>query len=217
MKRVYSILMMSTVMLVLFAACGGEASKEGKSEELANEGQDTQTDLSQPKNLQDAFEQIGKAMGNDPKVEVTDFRKLKETLPQELSGLKRTNASGERSGALGIKISKAEGQYEREDGEYGYLKLTVTDLGTMKNAAMFGQAWLMTDFDRESDQGYERTMKYKGYPGYEKFDTSGNYSRGEMSVIVADRFLIKAESGNLDMDKTKSAVDKVIDKVKDFE
>src|SRR4051812_32103544 len=45
-----------------------------------------------------------------------DFRELKALLPDTLSGLKRTAASGERAGMAGFMIAQAEGKYESAGG-----------------------------------------------------------------------------------------------------
>ena len=55
---------------------------------------------------------------------------------------------------------------------------------------------------------YEKTITYKGSKGYEKYDNEGKY--GELSILVAKRFIVEANGNNISMDQIKAAVD-VID------
>ena len=41
-----------------------------------------------------------------PPAEPVDFRQLQELLPEEVVGLPRTNREGERSGAMGMTVSR---------------------------------------------------------------------------------------------------------------
>ena len=152
---------------------------------------------------QDAF---GKLLGGGEKVQPVNFRKLRDLLPENLAGLPRTNASGEKSGMMGMSTSKAEGQYQSEDGQQR-INVTITDMGSIRGLGMLGVNWLMVEIDQESDTGYERTTKYRDYPAYEKFQQNGNSSSGEMSAYVADRFMVNVSGRGVDMDAVKEALE----------
>jgi hypothetical protein len=104
---------------------------------------------------------------------------------------------------MGIKISQAEGEYRGEDNSR--IEITILDMGTMKSAAMFGYAWLMAEIDRESDTGYERTTKYKGYPAYEKMERRGETERFESQVVVGERFIVSINANNASEDQIEAA------------
>lgn len=172
-----------------------EASK--KMEAAAKSGQ---------VNVGDAMSALGAAMGaaNGGKtVETVDFRELKEMLPAELKGLKRTEASGERTAAMGMNVSTAHGEYSNDNGANA--TVTITDIGSMTGlAGMAAFAWSATEIDRETADGYEKTTRFDGHKAMEKYDNSSK--SGEMSVLVGDRFVVAAKGYNVDMDALKSAV-----------
>ena len=140
------------------------------------------------------------------KVDVVDFRELKGMLPTSLGGLKRTEATGEKGGAMGITVSTAEGRYSSDDGKSISVKLA--DIGSLSGiAGMAAYAWATHEIDRESDSEYEKTTTFKGYKALEKYN-KGSKS-GEFSVLVGGRFVVGAEGSNVSMDALKSAVGSV--------
>ena len=143
-------------------------------------------------------------MKQGSKVETVDFRKLKELLPEELNGMNRTSASGEKTNSFGIKVSQSEGKYKSEDGEQN-IKITIIDLGSMKGLtgmALF--AWTMAEIDKETEDGYEKTTEFKGYKAFEKYNTKNK--NGDLEVIVGDRFMVKGEGWGVDMDDVHNAL-----------
>jgi hypothetical protein len=129
---------------------------------------------------------------------------LKELLPEELDGMNRTSASGEKTNSFGIKVSQSEGKYKSEDGEQN-IKITIIDLGSMKGLtgmALF--AWTMAEIDKETEDGYEKTTEFKGYKAFEKYNTKNK--NGDLEVIVGDRFMVKGEGWGVDMDDIHNAL-----------
>ncbi|MBU4459388.1 MAG: hypothetical protein KJ579_02380 [Verrucomicrobia bacterium] len=124
---------------------------------------------------------------------VVDFRQLKALLPETIGDMKRTNAKGEKSGAMGMTVAKAEGTYE--GAKEARLKVEITDMsgvGAMGALAQFGFA--ATEIDNESDDGYERTVKIKNFKALEKYDTKAK--SGSLQVIVG-RFSVQIEGDNI--------------------
>ena len=151
---------------------------------------------------------MGAAMGSTDgkKVETVDFRQLKDLLPESLPGMTRTDATGEKTGAMGMQISTAEGRY-KSNGP-GSMSVTMTDIGSMSGlAGMANYAWSATEYDRESGTGYEKTTTFNGHKAQEKYDRSGRF--GELSVMVGGRFVVKAEGRDVDMNAIKAALGKV--------
>jgi hypothetical protein len=153
-----------------------------------------------------AMNAMNTAATGGKKIETIDFRELKAMLPASLSGLKRTDATGEKSGAMGMQISSAEGTYSADDGKQ--INVKITDIGALAGlGAMSSYAWAQTDIDRESDNAYEKSTTFKGYKAFEKYDKR-NHS-GDFSVLVGGRFVVEAEGSNVDMKAIKSALDGV--------
>lgn len=136
---------------------------------------------------------------------VTDFRELKALLPPELPGMKRTSASGEKSGAMGMTVSFGEARYEGADG--AYITIKITDMGGTGFASMMAAGWTMQEIDRESDTGYERTTTIGGHKAMEKFDTQ--YNNGSTELMVAGRFHVEVEGSEIKPENLQQAVGKL--------
>lgn len=136
---------------------------------------------------------------------VTDFRELKALLPAELPGLKRTSASGEKTGALGMTVSFGEARYEGADN--AYIAIKISDMGGTGFASMMAAGWTMQEIDRESDTGFERTTTIAGHKAMEKFNTE--YNNGTIEVMVASRFLVEVDGSKVTVEALRQAVGKL--------
>ena len=166
----------------------------------------------------EGMKKMGKALGGGQKVEPVDFRDLKELLPNSLSGMKRTDASGERTKAFGIHVSKAEGNYESKDGD-STIDIEITDMGSISGlTAMATFAWAFGEIDRETDSGYEKTTEYSGHRAFEEYDNDDG--SGKIQVLVAKRFMVEVEGYGVKMKAIKNALDKInirkLEKMKDY-
>jgi len=133
---------------------------------------------------------------------------LKALLPADLPGMKRTNASAERNQMMGMDMSMAEGEYSQGDDGEGNINIKITDTGNLSGPMRMGMAgWTMAQFSRETDNGYEKTMTYKGYKGMEEYNK--NDKSGTVRVFVADRFMVEVDGNGITMDALKQALDKI--------
>jgi hypothetical protein len=182
-------------MILLAAACG--KSEEQKQAETA------------AKQMGDAIAAGGAVAAGvmaGKASDAVDFRELKELLPEDLPGMKRTGAEGQKSGAMGFTMSTAEGRYAADDGPN--IQITISDVGAMTGmGAMAAYAWAAAEIDSETETGYERTTKIKGYRGFEKYDRQNKF--GEISLLVAGRFVVEVEGNDVSVDALKEALDKV--------
>lgn len=137
-------------------------------------------------------------------VPVVDFRELKSLLPAELTGLKRTAASGEKSSAMGMTISFAEGHYEAGEAA---IDIKISDFGGTGFATMMAAGWTMQEIDRETDTGFERTTTIGGHKAKEQFDTANQ--SGSTEVLVAGRFLVEVTGNGVTPEAIKEAVGKL--------
>ncbi len=127
-------------------------------------------------------------MAGNTNVAVVDFRELKALLPAELPGLKRAAASGEKTSAMGMTVSFAEGRYENDQGASVTVK--ISDNGGIGGLMAFAQsAWAMSEIDRETDTGFERTTKYGEYKAHEEYDNEGR--QGSIDILVGGRFIVE--------------------------
>jgi hypothetical protein len=199
-----------SVGLVLTTACKSPEQKAAEDAAKQMQAASKQMEEAAKKgNLGDAMAAMGAAVSGantGKKVETVDYKELKALLPESLPGMKRTNATGEKTSAMGMQISNAEGRYSSDDGSS--LTIKITDIGSLTGlAGMAAYAWARVDVDRESDTGYEKTTVFKGYKSHEKYDKQNK--SGEISVLVADRFVVEADGNNVDIDAIKHALDNV--------
>lgn len=128
---------------------------------------------------------------------------LKDLLPAAIGGLARGDVSAESGGAGGTQASSAEATYTQGDKN---LHLEVTDLGGA--AALVGMAGAFNvNSSKQTATGYEKVGKVNGQMTVENYDTASQH--GEFSVIVGDRFSVKATGDKVTMDELKAAVGSV--------
>jgi hypothetical protein len=154
--------------------------------------------------MQKNLEKMGEQLKGGKNVQTVDFRELKALLPESLPGMKRTNASGEKTSAFGMNVSQSKGDYSTEDGSKR-IDITLTDIGSMTGLAgmaVFG--WYYADLDRETDTGYEKTTNFNGYKAYEEYNNQNK--NGKIQVLVGDRFWIEADGDGVSMDEIKNAL-----------
>jgi hypothetical protein len=183
--------------LTLVAVCLLSSCSTTKEDERA---QEKETSSGTAETLQQ-FADKAKDIKNKGTVDPVDFRKLKELLPEKAAGLKRIEATGEKSGAAGFTISRAEAKYG-DDGETA-AHIEIFDTGGIAGVGTMALAtWAMADIDKETSTGYEKTTTLEGYKGYEKYDSQSK--SGALNVLVADRFVVNINGNNLSVKKLKS-------------
>jgi hypothetical protein len=147
-------------------------------------------------------------MNQGKEVQAVAGATLKDLLPSELPGMKRTKASSEKVNTMGVDMSKAEGRYEAADGGEARMRITFTDLGNLTGPMRTTMvAWTAAQYNRETDSGYEKTTTYSDCKAVEKYNTGTH--RGSLRVFVADRFVVEAEGTGLTMDAIKEMLGKV--------
>jgi hypothetical protein len=198
-----------TVILLLVAACGksdeqkaAEAAAKQMEEAIAAAGAAGATGAAAVGNAIAAG-----ALAAGKASDAVDFRVLKELLPEDINGMPRASSDGEKTGAMGFTMSRAEARYQTQ-GTNASIKIEISDVGAMTGAAaMATYAWATMEVDRENEAGYEKTTTLKGYRGYEKLDRQSNYA--ELSLMVGGRFMVELEGNEVGMDALKAALDKI--------
>jgi hypothetical protein len=139
------------------------------------------------------------------KVEAIDFRKLKEWLPTELNGIKRKDANGERNKLGEMTVSQASATYLKgadDDEKAPRIEIEVIDYGGVKDMAQgIAMAWTMAEIDKESDDGYEKTIKLKDNPGMETWQKEG--SHGQIQLLVGKRYILNIQTNNIPAEQLK--------------
>ncbi|HVV96155.1 MAG TPA: Yip1 family protein [Rhodanobacteraceae bacterium] len=144
---------------------------------------------------------VGAALGGGDQVEALAPDLLKPFVPETLGGMKRTDFSAERNGAMGMQVSEAHATYS--DGANRSLRLEVTDTGSAKGFLSLA-GWAAVQNDKETDHGYEKTYKDGGRLVHEQWD--GSSKSGEYGVVLGDRFAVKVSGDADSMDQLKAAI-----------
>src|SRR5688500_2483178 len=94
-----------------------------------------------------------------------DYKKLKELMPEELLGQRRTKLEGEKISIGEFIISQASGRFG-DDSKEGALNFEVQfiDYSAAKGMAEAMAAWRNMEIDKEGDDGFERTRKIQDQP-----------------------------------------------------
>jgi len=146
---------------------------------------------------------LGGALGGDHPKAAVDFKSLTALLPSELPGMKRTAASGESQGAMGIKTTSATGTYQ---GNTGTIKVEITDMSAV--SGLMGMAGaLVQNTTSESDSGFERDQVIGGRTAHEKYDAPSKH--GEITVMVAKRYQVELSGDGVDMNALEQAVGRI--------
>lgn len=191
MKTRY-VLSLVVVSILLISGCSRKTE----------EAEETETTDAAHKALQQ-FADKARDIKDKGTADPVNFRELKALLPEKAAGLKRTEATGEKSGAMGFVISRAEARYG-DEGD-GTLHIEIFDTGGIAGIGTMALAtWTMADIDKETATGYEKTTTLEGYKGFEKYDSQRK--SGELNVLVADRFVVNINGNGLSMSKLKDVL-----------
>jgi hypothetical protein len=135
-----------------------------------------------------------------------DFRKLKETLPQELAGFDKGESSGERNNMFGIAVSQAKQEFKTADGSKR-VTFEITDPGSLAGPFALANVWLNLEIDKETSSGYEKTSTVNGRKLHEKWSKSSKH--GEATLVVGNRFMVEVDARGIEMADVKSLLSKI--------
>jgi len=177
------------------AAMGQRAEQAGKELDAAQKSGDHAAQQAAMGKM------MGAATGNDGDVQALATDQVKAFLPETLLGLKRTSSSAQRTNAMGMQVTEAHADYG--DGNGRSLALEVTDMGTAKGLMAMAGA-MAPEEEKSTDHGYEKTYTAAGRLTHEAWDDQSK--SGEYSVVVGQRFTVKANGSAGSIDDLKQAV-----------
>lgn len=188
-------------LALVLAGCGGGEDVAQEAARQAAEKAVQEYAAKAPENIEEAVGELAKAFSGEG-VETVSTELLREMLPKELLGMTRTNLSASKNGAMGIKISSAEAEYSGDDPDaYESMTVNISDIGSMQGMARIGLSWLGAEVYEENEDGFSRTVDYKGHKSIETFEDNGASAKGSKMVFVAERFLIDINTINLPFEK----------------
>ena len=194
---------LSLVSILFLFGCG----KGGDDQNNENRENEKKSGIKSVDDFVENMKEVQKSIEEGQKYEVVDFRELKELLPESVGKLNRTNAEGEKSGAMGFTVSRAQGNYNNEDYSES-IDIEIVDLaGASGMSGLAAWGWAIADIDKENETGYEKTIKYNGHKGYEKYNTQDMY--GSLEVLVSGRYMVTINGSNVPMDFIKASFDEI--------
>lgn len=144
---------------------------------------------------------LGAAMNGGKNVEALDSATLKAFVPETFAGLAKTSSKSEKTNALGMAVSTAEASYG--DGSGKNINLEISDTGSA--AGFLAMAGIVkVEGEKEDANGSEKNYKANGRMIHERSSKTGGSN--EYSVVLGERFTVKAKGRGITLGDVKSAV-----------
>jgi hypothetical protein len=105
---------------------------------------------------------------------------------------------------MGFTLSHATARYESADGGQS-IDADISDFGGIGMGMMAMAAWSMAEFDRTTQDGYERTTTFDGHKALEKETRYDDRVDTELTVIVDNRLIVQLTGTGVDMDRLHDA------------
>lgn len=133
----------------------------------------------------------GAAAGNDGKpVDPVSFQQLQTVLPT-MSGWEQEKPRGEKM-TMPVPFSQTETTYKKGDSE---VEVKIVDSAFSQLLVAPWAMFLTAGYEKQTSDGYEKSVNVAGNPGFEKWDTSSK--NGELNLVVAKRFLVTIEGRDI--------------------
>ena len=183
--------------LVAAGACG-KSSEEKKEEQ--KEQQAAKTAEAGAAEAAKGLEQMAKglqamaggaATGNVQPVDPVSFRDMQALFP-DFEGWEKGKPTGERMSSP-FKFSQAEVRYTKGDSR---IELKMVDSGFNQLLLTPYALFLTAGYEKETSDGYEKSTRVNGQPGWEKWDSSGK--DGELNALVGKRFLVQIDGRGIE-------------------
>lgn len=135
--------------------------------------------------------QMGPSTAPSVKVRPVAFQRLMTLLP-EVSGWSRSDDRGEQL-SNPTTSSRAEALYRR-DGSHVELEIADAALDDVLLAPL--SAFLASGYAERTAMGFRRSARLVGQPALEEWQDDPH--RGEVTLVVADRFIVRATGYDVD-------------------
>jgi len=179
----------------------GKLAAFGQSMDAANKKMEAAQKSGNPEEaMKAAMAGLGTAFSGGKAVEPLALDQLKPFVPATFAGLARTATSAEKSGVMGLMVSKAQASYS--DGANQSIDLEVSDTGGA-SGLMALAGWAGVQGEKEDQYGSEKTMTVNGRLVHEMSRKDGN---SEYTLVLGQRFIVSAKGHRVALDQLKAAV-----------
>jgi hypothetical protein len=179
----------------LVAGGCGQTSQEKKEEQAAKTAETGAAEAA--KGLEQMAKGLeamatGAASGGDAKaVDPVSFRDMQGLFPN-LEGWEKGKPTGEKMSSP-FKYSQAEVEYTKGESR---ISLKMVDSGFNQLLLTPYAMFLTAGYEKETSDGYEKSTRVNGEPGWEKWNSSGK--DGELNALVGKRFLVQIEARHVE-------------------
>ncbi|SEM56079.1 hypothetical protein SAMN05216436_105181 [bacterium A37T11] len=203
-------------LIFLLFSCGGnqkdqkedqqEAKKEESSGGSMSDAVKSIKGLSTIANHSEDIEKMQKTLSS---LKPVNNEQLKAALPATLIGIKRSEFSiGDNAGLAGLQSGQAT--YDK-DGEHS-LKLTLTDGAgeTGSGIASLQYMGLMTDHEKETNEGFEKNIDLNGQRVSLEESKNGDRVDSKLTSLYNKRFIVSLEGDGIpasDLEKAFKELD----------
>lgn len=181
--------------LVAAGACGKSSEEKKQEQQVEQAAKAAETGAAEAamglEQMAKGLEAMAGGGGNAKAVEPVSFRDL-QTLFPDVEGWQKGKPTGEKMSSP-FKYSQAEVEYTKGDAR---VTLKMVDSGFNQLLLTPYAMFLTAGYEKETADGYEKSTKVNGEPGWEKWDSSGK--DGELNALVGKRFLVQIEGRRID-------------------
>ena len=190
---------LSLILVVMLSACGGK--EDANTEDNSSLG-DAINAVGKLDDVADASKNIEKRIEALKKLTPLTNEQLKSVLPETIAGIARS--SFEINNAMGLHLAEAKFYKEAQ-----HIDLQITDGAGEMGASMLSMVELATVMggESESQTGYTKPIVIGTAKGTEKQDkTNVDNVTNEVTLVVADRFILTTKATGLEMDALKTTI-----------
>ncbi|MEO6611544.1 MAG: hypothetical protein ABIT05_01920 [Chitinophagaceae bacterium] len=192
MKKIFSSLLVVSLFVL---ACNSNKSKEGVTV-TSKDGNETVT--INPKELQDAAQNMAKMKEELGKLTPLSQDQLKALVPEQLMGATRTDLDA--SAAAGA--TAADAHYKMNDS--ADVKLTIIDCAGPGGAGIYSLQFLgMYNMQEDNEKEYTKTIDFNGGKAFE--NCKKTRPECTLTYFSGGRFLVILEGDHVGIDALKAA------------
>jgi Ni/Co efflux regulator RcnB len=178
----------------------GAQQMQKAAEQMAKDAQGSSGDMAAGlQKMAQGFQQM--AQGTAKPV---DFEQLKSAMP-DVGGWTRTNPRGEQVN-MPVAISRAEARYTKDNSR---VELEIVDTALSQLLLAPVSMFLGSGYSERSDDGFKRSAKVGGQPGFEEWNSQDK--RGEVTAVVGNRFIVKGTGHQVENIETVRGVVEAVD------
>jgi hypothetical protein len=127
-----------------------------------------------------------------------NFKKLQAFLPTiDLAGFTKGRPGGQTSTAMGMSTSEATLRYQESGGDNPpSIEVKISDMAGVPFGQLGAQLMGATEFENQTDTGYEKSVKVQGFGGTEKVENTEDNKSAQITLFVGGRFMVELRAEN---------------------